>query len=212
MIRLLILLFSFALQVTFPSLEFLELQGLQNLGDVWGSELFDFSFSKLKELEVEDCGSLTDLFHPSMAGILVNLQKLVIKNCHKMNSVVGREEEIEDGQGRAIEKTLFPQLIVLELHRLPNLRRFCYFTHPIESQLRRIYISDCPSMDAFSLGNVSAPNLSLPGVSWNGNLNNAIQLLQEVCLPMLFDKFFLKTIATYSCLLFYSFIGCNIVR
>ncbi|KAH7855734.1 hypothetical protein Vadar_028231 [Vaccinium darrowii] len=169
----------FPQKVTFPSLELLELQGLQNLGDVWGSELLDFSFSKLKELEVEDCGSLTDLFPPSMAGGLVNLQKLVIKNCQKMKAVVGREEEIEDGQGRAIEKTPFPQLIVLELHRLPNLSRFCYFTHSIESQLRRIYISDCPSMEAFSLGNVSAPNLSLPRISWNGNLNNAIQLLQE---------------------------------
>jgi len=102
----------------------------------------------------------------------VNLQKLVINNCQKLNAVVGLEEEMEDGQGRAIAKTLFPQLIVLELHRLPNLSKFCHFTHPIELQLRRICLSDCP---AFSFGNVSAPNLSLPGISWDGNLNNAIQ-------------------------------------
>ncbi|KAG5556093.1 hypothetical protein RHGRI_006652 [Rhododendron griersonianum] len=141
-------------KVTFHSLELLELKGLKNLDDVWGSELSAFSFFKLKELEVEDCGSLRNMFHFSMAGGLVNLQKLIIRNCLEMEVVVGGEEEIEDGKGREIEKTLFPQLIELELCRLPHLRRFCDSTHPIDdqlSQLSKIHISDCPGMDAFYL-------------------------------------------------------------
>ncbi|KAI8562606.1 hypothetical protein RHMOL_Rhmol03G0047800 [Rhododendron molle] len=150
-------------KVTFHSLELLELKGLKNLDDVWGSELSAFSFFKLKELEVEDCGSLRDMFHFSMAGGLVNLQKLIIRNCLEMEVVVGREEEIEDGQGREIEKTLFPQLIELELCHLPRLRRFCDSTDPIDdqlSQLSKIHISDCPRMDAFylkELRNSSSP-------------------------------------------------------
>lgn len=145
------------MQVTFHSLELLELKGLKNLDDVWGSELSAFSFFKLKELEVEDCGSLRNMFHFSMAGGLVNLQKLIIRNCLEMEVVVGGEEEIEDGQGREIERTLFPQLIELELCRLPRLRRFCDSTHPIDdqlSQLSKIHISDCPGMDAFYLKEV----------------------------------------------------------
>lgn len=145
------------MQVTFHSLELLELKGLKNLDDVWGSELSAFSFFKLKELQVEDCGSLRNMFHFSMAGGLVNLQKLIIRNCLEMEVVVGREEEIEDGQGREIEKTLFPQLIELELCRLPRLRRFCNSTHPIDdqlSQLSKIHITDCPRMGAFYLKEV----------------------------------------------------------
>ncbi|KAH7839851.1 hypothetical protein Vadar_009638 [Vaccinium darrowii] len=97
-----------------------------------------------------------------------------------MEAVVEREEEIEDEQERKVDTTLFPQLGKLQLNNLPNLRRFCHFTHTLElPMLSELDIWHCPSMYAFSMGHVSTPNLSLPDVSWNGDLNNALPLLQE---------------------------------
>ncbi|KAH7853817.1 hypothetical protein Vadar_006917 [Vaccinium darrowii] len=138
-------------KVGIPSLEYLRLSGLENVRNV---------------------------FNPSMAGGLVNLQNLSIDDCSTLEVVVGKEEEV--GHGRKIDKTLFPQLIKLQLGSLLKLKRFCHFTQPLEIPLlRAMGIADCPSMDAFSLGHVSVPNLSLPGISWNGDLNNAIQSLQK---------------------------------
>ncbi|KAG5555927.1 hypothetical protein RHGRI_006543 [Rhododendron griersonianum] len=87
-------------------------------------ELPTSSFTKLKTLKVEDCGSLRSTFHASMVGGLANLSELVITNCSKMEGVVYWEEEIEDGQGRKVEKILFPLLIKLQLSNLPKLVSF----------------------------------------------------------------------------------------
>ncbi|KAF7150600.1 hypothetical protein RHSIM_Rhsim02G0094000 [Rhododendron simsii] len=119
-------------KVTFPSLEVLILDQLPNVSDIWSSELPDFSFFKLKRLEMNDIRSLRNMSHPSLARVLLNLQTLTIDNCWKMEAVVDREEEIEDGQRIKIEKTLFPELTDLKLSKLANLRRFCNFTHPID--------------------------------------------------------------------------------
>ncbi|KAH7858452.1 hypothetical protein Vadar_024013 [Vaccinium darrowii] len=85
----------------------------------------------------------------------------------------------EEGQEREIPKTMFPQLMNLELKSLPRLTRFCHFTHiPIELPLlSKIDISGCRSMDAFFFGPVSAPNFYFQGVS--GNINQAIEFMQE---------------------------------
>ncbi|KAF7151278.1 hypothetical protein RHSIM_Rhsim02G0094400 [Rhododendron simsii] len=119
-------------KVTFPSLEVLILEELPNVSDIWSSELPDFSFFKLKRLEMNDIRSLRNMSHPSLARVLLNLRTREIDNCWKMEAVVDREEEIEDGQRIKIEKTLFPELTDLKLSKLPNLRRFCNFTHPID--------------------------------------------------------------------------------
>ncbi|KAH7858365.1 hypothetical protein Vadar_023030 [Vaccinium darrowii] len=131
------------------------------------------------------------MFYPSTAAILVNLQTLIIKDCSKMKTIV----DCEEGQEREMPTTLFPQLIKLELKCLPYLTRFCNFTHTIELPLlREIDILGCHSMNAFSLGDVntpnlslqgvsgvvSTPNLSLRGVSGNCNINHAIELIQEM--------------------------------
>ncbi|KAH7853284.1 hypothetical protein Vadar_000920 [Vaccinium darrowii] len=167
-------------KVAVPSLKYLELIRLENVSNLWCSELPTSSFSKLKKLEVRYCASLRNIFHPSMARGLVNLQELIIKGCSTLEAIVGKEEEVQGGHGRKIDKTLFPQLGELQLGSLPNLRRFCHFTHPLELPLlNEMDILFCPRMDEFSLGHVSAPNLSLPDTLWNGDLNNAMQLLQK---------------------------------
>ncbi|XP_058202402.1 uncharacterized protein LOC131316902 [Rhododendron vialii] len=111
-------------KVAIPSLEYLELSGLETLSDLWCSELPTSSFSQLKTLNVRGFTNLRSMFHPSIVGGLANLSELVIKDCSKMEGVVYWEEEIEDGQGRKVEKTLFPLLRKLELSNLPNFVSF----------------------------------------------------------------------------------------
>ncbi|KAF7147946.1 hypothetical protein RHSIM_Rhsim03G0035100 [Rhododendron simsii] len=111
-------------KVAIPSLEYLGLSGLQNVSDLWSSELSTSSFSKLKTLIVRGFAHLRNTFHPSMVGGLVNLSELVITDCSKMEGVVYWEEEIEDGQGIKVEKTLLPLLRKLQLSNLPNFVSF----------------------------------------------------------------------------------------
>ncbi|KAE9445089.1 hypothetical protein C3L33_23012, partial [Rhododendron williamsianum] len=110
--------------LSFSPQKHLELSGLENVSDLWCSELPTSSFSKLKTLNVKGFMNLRSTFHPSIVGDLANLSELVITDCSKMEGVVYWEEEIEDGQGRKVEKTLFPLLKKLQLSNLPNLVSF----------------------------------------------------------------------------------------
>ncbi|KAG5555938.1 hypothetical protein RHGRI_006549 [Rhododendron griersonianum] len=111
-------------KVAFPGLEYLELSGLETVSDLWCSELLTSSFSNLKTLHVRGFMNLRSTFHPSIVGGLANLSELVITDCSKMEGVVYWGEEIEDGQGRKVEKTLFPLLRKLKLSNVPNLVSF----------------------------------------------------------------------------------------
>ncbi|KAG5555992.1 hypothetical protein RHGRI_006580 [Rhododendron griersonianum] len=112
-------------KVAFPGLNYLGLSGLETVSDLWCSEFpTTSSFSKLKTLYVRGFTNLRSTFHPSIVGGLANLSKLIIADCSKMEGVVYWEEEIEDGQGRKVEKTLFPLLRKLQLLSLPNLVSF----------------------------------------------------------------------------------------
>ncbi|KAH7854178.1 hypothetical protein Vadar_011088 [Vaccinium darrowii] len=167
-------------KVAIPSLKYLKLLGLKYVSDLWCSKLPSSSFSKLEKLTVVDCASLRNIFHPSMAEGLVNVKELVIEDCSTLEVVVGKEEEVEGGHGIKIDKTLFPQLGKLHLRSLPNLRMFCHFTYHLELPLlSEMAILLCSSMDVFSLGGMSTPNLSLSSLREYGDLINAKQLLGE---------------------------------
>ncbi|KAH7842624.1 hypothetical protein Vadar_007475 [Vaccinium darrowii] len=140
-------------KVAIPSLERLELRGLENVSDLWSNELLISSFSKLKNLKVSDCSIL--------------------------EAVVGKEEQVQ-GHGREIVKTIFPELGKLKLRSLPNLRRFCHFMHPLEiPMLRKVDILDCPNMDAFSLEPVSTPNLGTGDLNYGIPLLKEISRQKE---------------------------------
>ncbi|KAH7854445.1 hypothetical protein Vadar_013885 [Vaccinium darrowii] len=134
-------------------------------------------FKYIQTLEISACDSLRYVFAPTMMKSIPQLRKLKISRCKTLSRIVAEE----NGMGESsVDEVEFPQLERLELRYLPNLRRFCYSAHLLElPRLCEMDISFCRSMDAFSLGHVSAPNLSLPGILWNGDLNNAIQLLQK---------------------------------
>ncbi|KAH7856142.1 hypothetical protein Vadar_033219 [Vaccinium darrowii] len=134
-------------------------------------------FKYIQTLDIRHCDSLRYVFPPTLTKSIPQLRELKVWRCKMMSIIVAEE----NGLGESwVDEVEFPRLERLELRDLPNLTRFCHSTHPLKLPLlSKMVISKCPSMDAFSLGHVSAPNLSLPGISWNGDVNNAIQLLQK---------------------------------
>ncbi|KAH7855474.1 hypothetical protein Vadar_025311 [Vaccinium darrowii] len=155
-------------EVQFPRLENLELEGLQNVESIWGREYPTSSLSKLNFLKAKRCVKLKNIFRPSMAEVFVNLQELIINDCSKMKAIVDGEEEVEDGQRRKTGETLFPHFSKLELRHLPELRRVCHFAHPLKLPLlSQMVIEVCPSLNSFSSGSVSTPNLFARDVSYD---------------------------------------------
>ncbi|KAI7992930.1 putative disease resistance protein [Camellia lanceoleosa] len=109
----------FSHKVAFPSLEKLELCGCQNVNEIWCNKLQTGSFNKLFSLNVSDCGSLRNMFSPSMARHLVHLKMLFISSRSMMEVVVAKEEDEEDEEGR-INRTPLPKLEYLKLKDLPE--------------------------------------------------------------------------------------------
>ena len=64
------------LQVAFPSLELLNISGLDNVEKIWHNQLLEDSFSQLKEIRVASCGKLLNIFPSSMLNKLQSLQFL----------------------------------------------------------------------------------------------------------------------------------------
>ncbi|KAF7130545.1 hypothetical protein RHSIM_Rhsim10G0061900 [Rhododendron simsii] len=88
-------------KVAIPSLEYLELEGLQSVSDLWSSELPTSSFYKLKKLKMEGVVDWVEEI----------LQKVKTSRCEMLSRIVA--DEIE-----------FPQLESLKLLDLPNLVSF----------------------------------------------------------------------------------------
>ncbi|GMP97746.1 hypothetical protein CsSME_00045888 [Camellia sinensis var. sinensis] len=125
-------------KVAFPSLEELELHGLQNMNEIWCNQLQTGSFNKLIELH------------------LVHLKRLVIIKCSMMEEVVAKEEDEEE----SINKTPLPKLEYLELNDLSKLKSFCHVTHDWELPLvAHITVLNCPKMKTFSPGVICTPKL-----------------------------------------------------
>ena len=77
------------MQVAFPSLNSLKINGMDELEMIWQYELgttTDF-FRKLVEVTVESCDNLTKMFPSSMQTRLHNLTRLEIRNCEIVEEV-----------------------------------------------------------------------------------------------------------------------------
>ncbi|KAH7517482.1 hypothetical protein FEM48_Zijuj09G0069500 [Ziziphus jujuba var. spinosa] len=79
-------------------------------------------FQNLRSLLVVRCTSLRNLFLPCIAKLLVNLETLEVKGCAMMESIVEKEEEMEEALKGIV--LMFPKLNLLELENLPNFTTF----------------------------------------------------------------------------------------
>ncbi|KAH7854764.1 hypothetical protein Vadar_017535 [Vaccinium darrowii] len=162
-------------EILYSALKLVQLRNLPRLNYI--SKRDPMVFKYIQTLEIDGCDSLRYVFAPTVTKSIPQLRELKIWSCKMLSRIVAEE----NGMGEScVDEVEFPQLESLELRYLPNLRRFCNSTHPLElPRLSKMHIWFCRGMNAFSLGQVSAPNLSLPGILWNGDLNSAIQHLQK---------------------------------
>ncbi|KAA8518361.1 hypothetical protein F0562_015756 [Nyssa sinensis] len=96
----------------------LELGYLPQLTHIWNKCPRDIQcFQNLRSLKVKRCDSLTHIFTPSTAKLLVKLAFLNIGRCEKVEQIIARGEE-------ATVEDLLPCLVTVELKHLPVLVRF----------------------------------------------------------------------------------------
>ena len=93
---------GWTLQVAFPKLEFLYATGLDNVKEIWQNQLFaNNSFSKLKEMKVENCNELQNIL--TSKNWLPSLESLTIDSCDELKVVFDLEvinvpEDVTDSQ------------------------------------------------------------------------------------------------------------------
>ncbi|XP_057745253.1 uncharacterized protein LOC130963123 [Arachis stenosperma] len=138
---------------------------------------YSVSFQSLKVLVVENCKGMTHLITSSVAKSLMQLEKLIVRNCEMIKDVVNVDEE------EAEEDIIFENLEYLELSTLISLRSFCYGKHAlIFPSLIWFIVKACPQMEVFSPGSIIAPFLRTVEVEnkrkrWKGDLNTTIEQL-----------------------------------
>ncbi|KAM7477487.1 hypothetical protein LguiA_025700 [Lonicera macranthoides] len=149
-------------------------------------------FHNLRKLEVQRCPKLRYLLSPLVAKMVVNLQHLKLKYCRDIEQVIRMEEEEKEEEEifeiKMIDKIVFPQLRILSLEELENLRMFCIRKHDFELPLlEEVLIAKCPNMKTFCSGQLIMPRLERVLIDnaevfndqsrWKGDLNSTLAYL-----------------------------------
>ena len=167
----------------------LELICLPKLTHIWkkGPERI-MGFGNLRFLKVYECDSLTYLFSPSIAKLLVMLEEINVTKCQKIEEILTRARE-EEGEEKDI--VLFNKVNLIILEKLPNLKCFCNEANAFEwPSLKTVGVIRCPNLRTFVPANLKTPELE--GVykdyryhrlgaelevraQWKGDLNATIE-------------------------------------
>ncbi|KAA8522815.1 hypothetical protein F0562_009238 [Nyssa sinensis] len=136
-------------QQMLSNLEELELKCLKNFKGLCHGALPSKDFlSKLKKLKIGHCDYLSNLFQPSMARSLQQLEELEVSKCEEMGEIIMNEHE---RQGEEDEEMEFKNLTRMKLSFLPNLKAFCtgsiLFKCP---SLEELIVYKCPDMNTFT--------------------------------------------------------------
>ena len=160
----------------------LNLSGLSKLMHIWkkGPKRI-MGFGNLRLLAVWGCNSLTYLFSPSIAKLLVMLEEIDVRRCEKIEEILARAGEEENEKD-----VLFFKVNSIVLYNLPNLKCFCSETNALEwPLLEEIRVFGCPNLSTFIPSNLNTPKLE--GVydarpwevkrmcHWKGDLNATIE-------------------------------------
>ncbi|KAM7519550.1 hypothetical protein LguiB_018512 [Lonicera macranthoides] len=176
-------------EVMLDQLESVTLSSLPKLKHVWRKVPKGIKvFHNLKTLEVSGCYSLTYIFSPSVAKMLVNLQSLSLY-ANSMGEVIRMEEE-DISEIKMMDKIVFPQLLVLKLRTLKNLSVFCISKHEFDLPLlEEVIIEECPKLKSFCSGQLTTPKLVRVCINyaevftdqsvWKGDLNSTLAYLSE---------------------------------
>ncbi|XP_017977195.1 PREDICTED: uncharacterized protein LOC18599617 isoform X5 [Theobroma cacao] len=109
----------FSDKVAFPNLEKVTISHLRKVKRLWFNQLHADSFCKMKELKVEFCDELLNIFPSFVLGVLHKLEILRVTDCGSLEEVFQHQ-----AQGLEIKDTCVVafQLKELILFRLPKLK------------------------------------------------------------------------------------------
>ena len=117
-------------------------------------------FSGLKEFYCHGCRSMKKLFPPVLLPSLVNLERIRVGTCEKMEEIIGGTRPDEEGvmgeetSSSNIEFKL-PKLGYLELEGLPELKSICSAKLICDS-LQVIEVTNCEPSPPPSLQHITA--------------------------------------------------------
>ncbi|XP_061944419.1 uncharacterized protein LOC133668529 isoform X1 [Populus nigra] len=125
-----------------PKLRTLALFNLPELKSKWSAKL---RCDSLQQIEVRNCNSMESLV-PSCWIPLVNLEKIRVEECEKMEEIIGGTRSDEESSSSSSEFKLL-KLRTLALFNLPELKRICSAKLRCDS-LREIEVRNCNSMES----------------------------------------------------------------
>ncbi|WJX68012.1 hypothetical protein P8452_52425 [Trifolium repens] len=104
-------------KVLFPNLETLEISYMEHLKSLWHNQLAPNSFCKLKQLTIQSCNKLSNVFPSYVLDKLQNLDKLTVTDCPAL-------EVVFETQGLQVEckSLMFPNLSQLKLTECKSLK------------------------------------------------------------------------------------------
>ncbi|TYG47935.1 hypothetical protein ES288_D11G382400v1 [Gossypium darwinii] len=136
----------FSDKVVFPKLENLTISHLRNVKRMWYEQRCSKSFSNLKELEVEHCDSLLNIFPHFFLGVFQRLEKLRVTDCASLEEVFQLQIQMLDIEEACIVTSKLRQV---ELFRLPKLKHV-WNKDPNENisfeNLREVHVEECWSL------------------------------------------------------------------
>ncbi|CAL5351025.1 unnamed protein product [Camellia sinensis] len=140
----------------FSALKRLELRDLPALTHLWKGPTQLVRLRNLTSLELKKCDKLESMFSLSIARYLMQLQKLDVSKCRKMEVLISSDEEEGDQNEIAsttietIDKIVFPKLKELYLRGLPSFIALCKAVNGIELlQLNQLILCEILKLNSF---------------------------------------------------------------
>ena len=170
----------------------LELINLGKLKHVWSTDPQGIiTFANLCKIEIKGCSSLKSVFPTSVARALMQLEKLVIEDCATVEEIVAKEEGIE-----TTTLFVFPQLTMLTLSNLPELKSFYPGKHISKwLLLNHLWIAKCDKLKIFGSSKES--------VEETNGLGHDVGVIQDL---FFFSKKVTTSLACLYILLIYMYI------
>ncbi|THG17785.1 hypothetical protein TEA_000893 [Camellia sinensis var. sinensis] len=133
--------FLFNEKVAFPVLEYLNIQKLPNIIEIWDKQLLmasekeSKSFCQLEAMTVSNCEKLVHVVQFNMLPRLQNLNIFEVDNCPKVEAIVSEKEKEEGTTNNDI--IVFSQLTTLHLYDLVSLKSF--YNWPTRSEAQPLF-------------------------------------------------------------------------
>ncbi|TXG59149.1 hypothetical protein EZV62_016978 [Acer yangbiense] len=129
--------------ITATQLEKLVLYDLPKLKHIWDVDSQGLlTCQNLISIEVTGCGSLKSIFPASVGRNLLLLEKIWIDDCCMVEEIFANEEQVDEAVPR------FPQLTILRLAELPQLRSFYPRVHISEwPMLKKLQVWNCDKVE-----------------------------------------------------------------